>query len=139
MHKSMNDKAVDLNYAARTGYQAHAEVEFIDFLLHRHKQNEERYTHILGMGCSRQHCKECDCLLQLFLGSNYHQFTAAMHKEVSPESGVGMPAIETLSQEEGDGVRMIVPEESRVFKAVHTKEAVQDKTYSKYRLSKGIQ
>ena len=139
MHKSMNDKAVDLNYATRTGYQAHAEMEFIEFLLHRQKQNEERYTHILGMGCSRQHCKECDCLLQLFLGSNYHEFTVAMQKEESPESGVGMPTIEELSQDEGDGVKMTVPEESQVFKVVYKEEAVQDKLYSQYRLSEDRQ
>ena len=30
------------------------------------------------MGCSRRHCKECDCLMKLFLGANYHEFTAAM-------------------------------------------------------------
>jgi hypothetical protein len=81
MHKSMNDKAVDLNYATRTGYQAHAEAEFIQFLLQRMEQNPERYTHILGMGCSRRHCKECDYLMKLFLGAKYHIFTAAMCME----------------------------------------------------------
>ncbi len=78
MSDTMEQKAQALKYAIRTGYQAHAEAEFIQFLLQRNEQNPERYTHILGMGCSRQHCKECDCLLQLFLGSNYHKFTAAM-------------------------------------------------------------
>jgi hypothetical protein len=139
MHKSMNDKAVDLNYAARTGYQAHAEVEFIEFLLHRYKQNKERYTHILGMGCSRQHCKECDCLLQLFLGKNCHEFIAAMQKEAVLEPKTSTPTIEELSQEEGDGVKMTVPEESQVFKVVHKEEAIQDKTYPNYRLSEDMQ
>ena len=78
MQKSMYNEALNLGYAARTGYQAHAEGEFMQFLLHRMQQNSERYTHILGMGCSRLHCKECDCLLKLFLGANYYEFTAAM-------------------------------------------------------------
>ena len=78
MSNTMEQKAQELKYAIRTGYQAHAEAEFIQFLLQRMEQNPERYTHILGMGCSRQHCKECDCLMKLFLGTNYHGFTAAM-------------------------------------------------------------
>lgn len=138
MHKSMNEKAVALNYATRTGYQAHAEVAFIEFLLHRNKQNPERYTHILGMGCSRQHCKECDCLLKLYLGADYHHFTAAMQKEAS-ESEVVMPIIEELSQDEGDGVRMKVPEELSVFQAVYKEKAIQDRRYPNYRLSKDMQ
>ena len=73
----MAKKAQELRYGIRTGYQAHAEAEFIQFLLQREQQNEERYTHILGVGCSRMHCRECDALLQLFLGKGYHRFTAA--------------------------------------------------------------
>jgi hypothetical protein len=138
MHKSMHEKAVALNYATRTGYQAHAEVEFIEFLLHRNKQNPERYTHILGMGCSRQHCKECDCLLKLYLGAHYHNFTAAMQKEAS-ESEVVIPIIEELNQDEGDGIRIKIPEESRVFQVVYKEDAIQDKRYPNYRLSKDMQ
>jgi hypothetical protein len=78
---SMEAKANELYYGIRSGYQAHAEAEFIQFLLQRKKQNSERYTHILGMGCSRRHCKECNCLLKLFLGGKYHSFIAAIHEE----------------------------------------------------------
>lgn len=78
MNTTMAQKAEALKYAIRTGYQAHAEAAFIQFLLQREQQNSERYTHILGMGCSRKHCKECDCLLKLFLGKQYPRFTAAM-------------------------------------------------------------
>lgn len=78
---TMEQKAQELKYAVRTGYQAHAEAEFIQFLLQRTEQNPGRYTHILGMGCSRRHCKECNCLLKLFLGVKYHEFTAAMCTE----------------------------------------------------------
>jgi hypothetical protein len=68
MKDSMANVAHTLCYSIRTGYQAHAEVEFIEFLLHRSKQNKNRYTHILGMGCSRPHCEECDCQFKLYLG-----------------------------------------------------------------------
>ena len=74
-------KAQELNYAVKTSYQAHAEAELMQFLLQRIQQNSERYTHILGVGCSRRCCKEYNCLLKLYLGANYHEFTAAMHIE----------------------------------------------------------
>ena len=81
MSATMEKKAQDLKYAIRTGYKAHAEAEFIQFLLQRMEQKGERYTHILGMGCSRMHCRECDALLKLFLGKSYHRFTAAAKSE----------------------------------------------------------
>lgn len=79
MGASMAQKAEELKYAIRTG--AHAEAEFIQFLLQRNQQNVARYTHVLGIGCSRKHCIECDCLLKLFLGKTYYMFTAAMREE----------------------------------------------------------
>ena len=81
MNTTMAQKAEKLKYAIRTGYQAHAEAAFIQFLLQREQQNAERYTHILGMGCSRRHCKECDYLMKLSLGKQYPRFTAAMCAE----------------------------------------------------------
>ncbi len=81
MNTTMAQKAKALKYAIRTGYQAHAEAAFIQFLLQREQQNSERYTHILGMGCSRRHCQECDYLMKLSLGKHYHSFTAAMCEE----------------------------------------------------------
>lgn len=83
MSATMAQKAKELKYAIRTGYQAHAEAEFIQFLLQRKQQKKERYTHILGMGCSRRHCQECDSLLKLFLGKQYYRFTSAMDETAS--------------------------------------------------------
>ena len=83
MGTTMAKKAQALQYGIRTGLQSHAEGEFVQFLLQRDRQNEERYTHILGMGCSRRHCRECDVLFQLFLGKGYHGFTAAARNEES--------------------------------------------------------
>jgi hypothetical protein len=84
MNTTMEQKAQELGYAIKTGYQAHAEGAFLQFLLQRSQQNEERYTHILGMGCSRMHCQECNCLLKLFLGRIYYMFTAAMQDNEQP-------------------------------------------------------
>ena len=81
MSATMTQKSEELRYGIRTGYQSHAEGEFMQFLLQRKQQNRGRYTHILGMGCSRMHCQECDSLLQLFLGKGYSTFTAATKNE----------------------------------------------------------
>jgi len=84
MNTPMAQKAEELGYGIRTGYQSHAEGAFMQFLLQRGQQNHGRYTHILGMGCSRMHCQECDYLLKLFLGSEYYMCTAAMQEDGGP-------------------------------------------------------
>ena len=61
--------------------RSHAEGEFLQFLWKRSKQHTPAYTHIIGMGCSRKHCKECDLLLQLVLGIDYHRITAAADED----------------------------------------------------------
>jgi hypothetical protein len=130
MSTTMEQKAQELYYAIRNGYQAHAEAEFIEFLLHRSKQDPERYTHILGMGCSRQHCKECNCLLKLYLGNNYHKFTAAMHMTESPQ----LPII-TDCQEDGLHMRI-----EANYKLTHREEAISNGSNSnKYYLPKALQ
>jgi hypothetical protein len=84
-------QAESMNYGIRNVHRAHAEAQFLDFLLYRvrerareesatEKTKHLRYTHILGMGCSRQHCQECNALLKLFLGKNYYPYTAAMRR-----------------------------------------------------------
>ena len=100
---------------------------------------ESRLAEAFAKDKDGEHCKECDCLLQLFLGKNCHEFIAAMQKEAVLEPKTSTPTIEELSQEEGDGVKMTVPEESQVFKVVHKEEAIQDKTYPNYRLSEDMQ
>ena len=36
------------------------------------------YTHLVGMGCRKPHCAECDCLFRLILGKNYGTIPAAV-------------------------------------------------------------
>lgn len=67
-----------LSYSLNS-YKGHAEAQFINFLLD--DTSLKQYEHILGMGCSKLHCKECDSLLKLGLGKDYHKFTAAMKQE----------------------------------------------------------
>lgn len=68
----------------------HAEVQFLEFLYTRNA-TQERYTHLLGMGCSRQHCKECDGVLRLILGNTYRDFTAAADNESRRVMSVDAP------------------------------------------------
>ncbi len=75
----MRKKASHLKYHIIHAEHAHAEGEFVQFLLKRNtKEEAETYTHVIGMGCSRQHCPECNCLLKLALGESYYNFTASL-------------------------------------------------------------
>lgn len=79
LHSSMREEANRLRYHIVHAEHAHAEGEFVQFLLKRNaKAAEETYTHVIGMGCSRQHCKECNCLFKLALGALYYDFTASI-------------------------------------------------------------
>ena len=74
---AMHNTAVDMGIGMRGSENKHAEASFLEFLLYRAEKKEHAYTHVLGMGCSKKHCQECDALLKLFLGSNYHVATSA--------------------------------------------------------------
>lgn len=83
MKPSMREKAEELGYDVIKAEQSHAEGQFLQFLLHRsnypkNSSNARYYTHIVGMGCSRSHCAECDTLLSLLLGNNYHEVTSSV-------------------------------------------------------------
>ena len=149
MQPSMRQKADDLGYGIRNAYLAHAEVQLIDFLTHRAQQRDNevtttdqatkpRYTHILGMGCSRKHCQECDALCKLFLGKDYAQFTAATEK-LSDEAS--MPAIEALAPEHEADLRMTIMATTKDFKIVWQEEAIRSGSNksANYRLSEQMQ
>lgn len=133
---SMRKKAAELRYEVGDSDAGHAEVQLIRFLLQRTQQSPHgnRYTHILGMGCNRLHCKECDCLFKLFLGKNYHEnFTAAMKKNSGDEA---MPIIEVLPPTiQPQGISMVIPEVAYTFVSVHKQAAIQNKYTPLYRLS----
>jgi hypothetical protein len=76
--EAISDRAEELGYDIINAEQAHAEGEFMQFLLRQKQEAPNRYTHILGMGCSRLHCSECDLLFKILLGQDYHNFTASM-------------------------------------------------------------
>ncbi len=117
MQPSMRAKANELMYGIRNAHLAHAEAQFIDFLLYRARQRKDEiehekkarhpsYTHILGMGCSRNHCQECDALCKLFLGEGYTAHTSALSELSSSKQ---IPSIETMPQEEGADLTMTIP------------------------------
>jgi len=71
MPPAVRGKAHTLGYDIIQAEQSHAEGEFIQFLLHCHQVRPAWYTHIMGIGCSRPICGECDHLFKLFFGDNY--------------------------------------------------------------------
>ena len=68
----------ELGYHVIHAGQSHAEGEFLQFLWKRQTKRTPEYTHLVSIGCSKRHCQDCDLLLQLVLGKNYHKFTAAV-------------------------------------------------------------
>ena len=74
---ALRNQSKYMGYHVIRAGQSHAEGEFLQFLWKRSRQPEPAYTPIIGMGCSRKHCQECDLLLQLVLGRGYHIITAA--------------------------------------------------------------
>ncbi len=132
MQPSMRKKVDDLGYGIRNAYLAHAEIQLIDFLTHRAQQRanevttgqatKPKYTHILGMGCSKKHCQECNPVCKLFLGKDYAQFTAAPEKA---DDEASMPIIEALGQEHEADLQMTIPATTQDFKIVWQEDTIR--------------
>ena len=71
MYRAANEKGYDVIQSERS----HAEGQMVQFLL----DNATEYTHIVGMGCSRLYCAECNILLGLILGQDWAQIATAMY------------------------------------------------------------
>ena len=93
---SMRYKAHELGYDVIQAKQSHAEAQCMQFLLHRHQKRSGWYTHILGIGCSRPHCIECDPLLKLYLGKGYDQFTSSIHTKSKQEGDMESDLPDTI-------------------------------------------
>ena len=81
MSPTMRTKAHESGYDVIQTERSHAEGQFMQFLLYRHKQRPGLYTHIMGMGCSRPHCSKCDHIFKTLLGGNYYEVTAAVYEK----------------------------------------------------------
>lgn len=53
--------------------RAHAEGQFLQYIF----QEAGKYSHVIGIGCSRLYCPECDCLLSLLLGATWRSIASA--------------------------------------------------------------
>lgn len=115
-------KAHELGYHLIQAQRSHAECQFLQFLY----SFKEEYTHIIGMGCSRRHCTECDCLLNLVLGDKYHVVSAV----ADGEDGSRRQVVGTITDPE----RMVKIDKSMYFKlgCRHRHEVWEDKTYDKF-------
>ena len=80
--RKLRQAADDLSYHSYRTDASHAAGAFIQKLWKGSAENEEaldrrHYTHLVGMGCSRPHCQECDAVLKRVLGGDYYWVTAA--------------------------------------------------------------
>ena len=95
MSPAMRAKAHELGYDVIQAEQSHAEGQFLQCLLHRHRKRPGLYTHIMGMGCSRCYCVECDHILKACLGGNYYAVTASVYDK-KKDQRVG-PKVDSIS------------------------------------------
>ena len=107
---------------------AHAEGEFVQFLLKRNAQ--ETYTHVIGMGCSRQHCKECNCLLKLSLGRTYHEFTASIEDDKNEEEN----RVEVLLSQNPSNKVVIDRHQKATSQVLYGEDTVSEKYFKKFSL-----
>ena len=91
MSPSMRKKAQELGYDVIKAERSHAELQFLQFLVRREQIRPGLYTHIMGMGCSRCYCSECNHILQGLVSKNYLKIaTSVYHKKdgsVGPKPG----------------------------------------------------
>jgi hypothetical protein len=134
-------KAHELGYDIIQAEQSHAEGQFLQFLYKRNAERHGHYTHIVGMGCSKKHCGECDSLLALFLGPNYHDITASVsHSKAKADTNPKHTATyHKLNKEAGITINLSYIREVD-FCIVTQKEAVDAPTerYSRYYLPEPI-
>jgi hypothetical protein len=97
--------AHELGYDIIQAEQSHAEGQFLQFL---HKRNRERpghYTHIVGMGCSKKHCAECNAFLELLIGPNFHDITASIdHGKAQAVTNPSPIPLNYELKQEGNGI-----------------------------------
>jgi hypothetical protein len=137
MSGTMRAKAHELGYDIIQSGQSHAEAQFLQFLYKRNDARPGHYTHIVKMGCSKKHCSECDALLKLLLGPNYHKITSSINH--GKESDIPLPTVEADPPIiKGDDVffRYVT---SIHLKIVHKEEAVDEgAVYRNYYLPKSL-
>lgn len=83
-------KARELGYKVIRKQLSHAEGGMLQFLQEREAKD---YQYLVSMGCSRLHCKECDVILKLALGTNYPKLTAAIDQSDNDSIKVGEDAV----------------------------------------------
>jgi hypothetical protein len=67
-----------LGYHCIQAQTAHAEGEMIQFL----QERPTRYTHIVAMGCNRDHCEICDMMIKNVLHPDYRRVSGSRVSEV---------------------------------------------------------
>lgn len=127
MPKSYSEQAKYLGYDEGSAGRAHVEGQFLDFLYKRN-QDQARYTHIVGMGCSRPHCAECDCILKLMLGKKYQTITAAAIEKAKSREVTGVDA----PLDENNPHVTLTKREKVEYDLVNKNEAVSDTSYQNY-------
>ena len=145
----LRTKAHALGYDLIQVEQSHAEGEFIQFLLRRHQVRPGLYTHIMGIGCSRLVCAECDHLFKMFFGDNYQNMRIASAHNDEREITVTESNIDCCLSRQAVDTGDIIPSSFvpmykkkliiEVPGTVLNSEAIDMATYSNYYMPRYLQ
>ncbi len=118
MSPAMRKKAQELGYDVIQAEQSHAELQFIQFLIRREEVRPGLYTHIMGMGCSRCYCAECDHVLKGLL-----KIATSVDDKKDISNGPKLGSMSAISKP----INSSVADESGVVR--YTQNKVQDVEY----------
>jgi hypothetical protein len=150
MGPNMFRTAENLGYDVIQAEQSHAEGQFLQFL----RKRRGHYTHIMGMGCSKKHCAECDCLMSFLLGEGYSTFTAAVNDgkgkgaKTSKREMVFLKELTILNEDKEEKVNdkniaapncEIYQARKLIFNVVIDRDAIDKEIYDNYYLPEKLQ
>lgn len=147
MSPAMRKKAHELGYDVIQAEQSHAELQFAQFLIRREQVRPGLYTHIMGMGCSRCYCAECDHALKGMLSDEYFKIAAAVDDKKDNSDGLQSGPISATSKpitsdetDSSDAVKFTqsIAQETE-YKVVKGEKTVDNATYDRYYVPKSLQ
>jgi hypothetical protein len=147
MSPAMRKKAYELGYDVTQAEQSHAELQFTQFLIRREQVRPGLYTHIMGMGCSRRYCAECDHLLKGIVSDEYLGVASSVDHEKSNSAGPRPGFISATSNpihsdeaDSSDAVKFTQTIAQEIeYEVVKGKKAVDDASYDNYYLPENLQ
>ena len=142
MSPPMREKATALGYDVIQTEQVHAEMQFLKFLILRDQLRPGLYTHVVGMGCSRCYCAECNHALRGVLAGNYAEVATAVERK-KEENRLKLitrsPISRAVSDSNTSGLYRQTVEQVTEYKVVKGDQIVDSSSYENFYLPTKLQ